>query len=363
MVYGVREEILKIEKYVAGKSITEVKRELGLDNIVKMASNENPLGCSKKVKDALKALVKDTYLYPDSASYELKNLLGNKLNVKSKQIFCGAGSDSLIRVICNTLLDKDDESIVADITFPRYETNINLMGAKCIKIPVKNFIFNLEEMVNAITKKTKIIWFCNPNNPTGTIFTKYELKKVLDKIPKNVFVVIDEAYVEYVTDENYPDSLSLLKKYSNIIILRTFSKAYGLAALRIGYGIANEELVEYFNRVINSFDTNLYAQVAAIEAIKDEDFLSLVKQFNEEQRNFMYKEFDKLGLSYIKSQANFIMVKVNCDDKDLFNYLLKRGYIIRPGYLLGVPGYLRISIGKENENRQLVNLIKEYLKK
>ncbi|MGL5243761.1 MAG: pyridoxal phosphate-dependent aminotransferase, partial [Sarcina sp.] len=242
-------------------------------------------------------------------------------------------------------------------------TNINLMGAKCVKVPLNNLALDLDRMVNAITEKTKVIWFCNPNNPTGTIFTKEELLKVIDKIPKDVYIVMDEAYIEYVTDEKYPNSISLLDKYNNLIILRTFSKAYGLASLRIGYGIANEILVEYFNRVVNSFDTNLYAQVAAIEAIKDEQFINSVKKFNYTQRKLFINEFEKIGLNCVKSQANFIMVNVQCDDKKLFEYLLKRGYIIRPGYLLNTPGYLRISIGKEEENKKLIELIKGYLSK
>lgn len=363
MDYKVREEVLRIEKYVAGKPISEVKRELGLEKVVKLASNENPLGCSPKAKEALRNLVDETYLYPDAVSFELKSEIGKYLGVRPDQIFCGAGSDSLIRVLCNTLLERDDESIVADITFPRYETNTVLMGAKCVKIPMKNLGLDIEAMVDAITPKTKIIWFCNPNNPTGTIFTEQDLMNVLDRIPKNVYIVMDEAYCEYVTSEEYPDSLKLLDKYPNMIILRTFSKAYGLASLRIGYGIASEELAEYFNRVVNSFDTNLYAQVAAVEAVKDVEFLNRVKEVNATQREFMTNEFKEMGLEVVESQANFIMVNVNCDDKPLFDFLLRNGYIVRPGFLLGTPEYLRISMGKEEENKEVVELIKRYLNK
>lgn len=362
MNFKVRDEILNIKKYIVGKPISELKRELGIKEVVKLASNENPLGCSQKVKDALINLVDNTYLYPDDSNYELKKLLGEKLGVKTSQIFCGAGSDSLIKVICNTLLSKDDESIMGEITFPRYEVNTKLMGAKTVKIPMKELYLDIEAMGNAIVPKSKIIWFCNPNNPTGNMFTEKQFMKVLYKIPRSVYIVMDEAYAEYVTNTEYPDTIKFLDEFPNIIILRTFSKGYGLASLRVGYGIANECLVKYFQRVINPFDVNLYAQVGALEALKDESFLKKVKQYNKEQREFITNEFNNMGLITIDSQANFIMVKVECDDKDLFNYLLKKGYIVRPGYLLGIPKWLRISIGKEKDNKELIKLVKEYLK-
>lgn len=361
MKFKVRDEVLRIEKYVAGKPVSEVKRELGLEKVVKLASNENPLGCSPKVKEGLKKLVDETFLYPDANSFELKSLLAENLGVSENQIFCGAGSDSLIKVICNTLINPEEENIVGEVTFPRYETNIELMGGKVIKIPLKDMKLDLEEMVNAITPNTRTIWFCNPNNPTGNSFGIEDIKELLDRIPKSVYIIMDEAYVDYVSREDYPDSIELLNKYENLIVLRTFSKAYGLASLRVGYGVARKELVDYFNRVVNSFDVNLYAQVAAVEALKDKEFLEVVKDFNKKQRDYLEQEFENMGLKYVKSDANFILVNVKCDDKKFFNYLLQNGYIIRPGYLLGYPQWMRISIGKEYENKELIRLMKSYL--
>ncbi|MGL5353265.1 MAG: pyridoxal phosphate-dependent aminotransferase, partial [Clostridium sp.] len=242
MNYNVRNEVKGMAKYIAGKPIDEVKRELGIDKVVKLASNENPLGCSKKVKEAISELLEEVNMYPDATSYEFKELLSNKLNVTRDMVFCGAGSDSLINVLCTVVLDKGDESVMPEITFPRYESNTILMGAKAVKIPLKNNYLDLEAMVDAITDKTKIIWFCNPNNPTGSMFTAEQFNKIIDRIPSEVLIVMDEAYGEYVTSHDYPNSLELLKKYPNMIILRTFSKAYGLASLRFGYGIAGEEL-------------------------------------------------------------------------------------------------------------------------
>lgn len=353
----VREEVKKLEKYVAGKPIDEVKREFEIDKVVKLASNENPLGTSNKVKKLMFELVNEMNMYPDSASYDFKKALSDKLKINRDMIFCGAGSDSLINVICEVFLDKDDESIMPEITFPRYDSNTVLMGAKPIRISLKNNRLDLEMMINAITDKTKIIWFCNPNNPTGDIFTADELNKVLCKIPKNIVIVMDEAYYEYVTLEDYPNSLELLKSYPNMIILRTFSKAYGLAALRFGYGIASEEIVDYMNRVINAFDVNLFAQKAAVAALEDEDFINKVKLFNKKQREYLEKQFSEMELNYIKSQANFIMVNVKGDDKPIHEYLLRHGYIIRPGYLLGMPSWIRVTIGTQEQNIEFCKLL------
>lgn len=351
----IRSEVQGLEKYVAGKPINEVKRELGIDRVVKMASNENPYGCSPKVKETIKNLVEETYLYPDAASFEFKDTLAKELNIEREMIFCGAGSDSLIKDICATFINQGDESIMADITFPRYKSNTLLMGGNPIEIPLKDYKLDIVKMVEAITEKTKIIWFCNPNNPTGTIFTKGEFEAVLSKIPSNVIIIMDEAYVEFVDKEiDFPNSIDLLDKYKNMIVLRTFSKAYGLASLRFGYGIASTEIVEYLNRVINPFDSNLFAQKSAVEALKDKEHLEYVVKNNRLQKEYLQKEFKKLGLNYIETQANFIMVDVNCDDKKLNEYLLKKGFIIRPGYLLGIPRFLRISIGLERENKEFM---------
>lgn len=362
MEYKVREEIKSLGKYVAGKPIDEVKREYGINKVVKMASNENPLGTSNKVKEVMMNLVNQMNMYPDATSFDFKLALSNKLGIKKEMIFCGAGSDSLINVISEVFLDKDDESIVPEITFPRYESNIKLMGAKAIRVPLKNNALDIEEMVNAINEKTKIIWFCNPNNPTGGIFTKKQFENVVNRIPSRVIIVMDEAYGEYVTCDDFPNSLDLLKKFPNMILLKTMSKAYGLASVRFGYGIANEEITDYINRVINAFDVNLFAQKAALAALSDDDFINEVRIFNKEQREYLYKEFAKLGLKYIESQANFIMVNINGDDKFIHEYLLQRGYIIRPGYLLDMPGWIRVSIGTKEQNIEFCRLLGEAIK-
>ncbi len=250
---------------------------------------------------------------------------------------------------------------MAEVTFPRYDAGVKLMGGKSVSVPMKNHGLDIDKMVDSITDKTKIIWLCNPNNPTGTIFKKADLERIIDRIPENVIVIMDEAYIEYVTDEEYPDSLSLLNKYRNMIILRTFSKAYGLASLRCGYGIANEEIVEYFNTVIGPFDVNLFAQKAAVAAMEDQEYLKLVHELNKKGKEYLYYEFEKLELDYIETNANFIMVSTRLDDKLVFNELLKRGIIIRPGYLLGMTGWMRVTIGTQEQNEIFIKALTEIL--
>ena len=361
MGYCVREEVLEMDMYMAGKPISEVKRELGLTDVIKLASNENPLGCSPRVKEALREAIEETCLYPDASNYELKMAIAKNLGVKPSQIFCGTGSDLLIRVICNTLLNPGDESIMAEVTFSRYDAAVKLMGGKPIVVPMKNHGLDIDKMVDSITDKTKIIWLCNPNNPTGTIFRKKDLERVINRIPKNVAIIMDEAYIEYVTDEEYPDSLALLEDYPNMIILRTFSKAYGLAGLRCGYGIAHEDIVKYFNTVAGPFDVNLFAQKAAVAAMEDKEYLKLVYETNKVGKEYLYKEFEKLGLEYVKTNANFIMVSSKIDDKIVFNSLLRKGIIIRPGYLLGIPGWMRVTIGTQSQNEAFIKALSDTL--
>jgi histidinol-phosphate aminotransferase len=359
MGFCIREDVLGLEMYVAGKPISEVKRELGLSEVIKLASNENPLGCSPRVKKALSEAIEETSLYPDASNYELKKAIAKHLNVKAGQIFLGTGSDLLIRVICSTFLNSGDESIMAEVSFSRYDQGTKLMGGKSVIVPMKNNGLDVDKMVDSITDRTKIIWFCNPNNPTGTIFRKSDLERFIDRIPENVVLVMDEAYIEYVTDEEYPDSLSLLDKYPNMIILRTFSKAYGLAGLRCGYGIANEEMVKYFNTVAGPFDVNLFAQKAAVAAIEDTEYLKLVYETNKIGKEYLYNEFRKLGLQYIETNANFIMVNTRLDDKLVFNNLLKKGIIIRPGHLLGMPNWMRVTIGTQEQNEAFIKALTE----
>ncbi|QAT41248.1 histidinol-phosphate transaminase [Clostridium sp. JN-9] len=361
MGYCLRKEILNLPAYKAGKPISEVKRELGLKQVIKLASNENPLGCSPSVKKVLMDLVNETQMYPDASNYELKSELASVLNVNAGNIFCSTGSDALIKVLASAFLNEGDEAIMAEVTFARYDSAVKLMGGRSIFVPMKDNALDIDAMVNCITDKTKIIWLCNPNNPTGTIFTASDLDRVFSRIPENVMVIMDEAYIEYVTNPEFPDSIKLMRNHPNVIILRTFSKAYGLAGLRVGYGIANEELVKYLNSVIGPFDVSLFAQKAAFAALKDKDFIKLVHDTNINGRDYLYAEFDKLNLPYIKTNTNFIMVNVKTDDETVFQELLKLGIIIRPGYLLGMKGWLRVTIGTQEQNEKFISALTKVL--
>lgn len=361
MGYCLRKEVLSLPVYRAGKPISEVKRELGLEQVIKLASNENPLGCSPIVKKVLLDLVNEAQMYPDASNYELKNELSRVLNVNPDNIFCSTGSDALIKVIAAAFLNEEDEAVMAEVTFSRYDSAVKLMGGRSILVPMKDNGLDLEAMVNSITDKTKLLWLCNPNNPTGTIFTAKDLDKIFNRIPSNVMIIMDEAYIEYVTTKDFPDSIELMRNHPNVIILRTFSKAYGLAGLRIGYGIANEELVNYFNSIIGPFDVNLFAQKAAYAALKDRNFLKLVQHTNVKGRDYLYGEFHKLNLPYIKTNANFIMVNTRTDDKIVFEKLLKLGIIIRPGYLLGMEGWMRVTIGTQEQNEKFISALTKIL--
>lgn len=363
MKVKIRDEVKGLSVYPAGKPIDEVKREYGLNEIIKLASNENPLGCSSKAVQAIMELSDKVNLYPDPSVFLLKQRIAQKWGVSSDEIICGTGSDLLIRVLCSAVINPGDESIVGAVTFSRYADSTQLMGGKVIHVAMKDNALDIEAMTGSITKSTKIIWLCNPNNPTGTIFTGKQLERVISKIPEDILIVMDEAYYEYVTDEEYPESLSLISKYPNLVVLRTFSKAYGLAGLRVGYGICNKELAKHFNAIIGPFDVNIIAQAAASAAIEDAGFIQKSFEMNSESKEYFYKELDSIGLSYIKTQANFMMIKVIPDDYSVFLELLKKGIIVKAGSTLKMPGYLRVSTGTMEQNKKFIEALKEVLNK
>ncbi|RKD33753.1 histidinol-phosphate transaminase [Thermohalobacter berrensis] len=358
MTIKFREEIKDLEAYKPGKPIEDVKREYGLDEVIKLASNENPLGSSPKAVEAVKKAAENLAIYPDGNATLLKESLAEKLGVKVTQILPSSGSDEMVDIIAKTFINKYDEVIMADITFPRYITTTKMMGGKPIVVPLKNWTYDLDGMREAITEKTRLIWLCNPNNPTGTMFTEEKLIEFLENVPENVIVVYDEAYREYVTRDDYlNDSIKLLDKYSNVIILRTFSKAYGLAALRVGFAISSEEIIHNMNKIRGPFNVNKMAQVAAVAALEDQDFIKKSYEVNKKGKEYLYQEFDKLGLEYAPSETNHIFVNVKKDANKIFVELQKRGMIIRP--IMGT--WIRVTIGIEAQNKLFIKLLKEVL--
>lgn len=355
-----REELKDLTAYKPGKPIEDVKKEYGLEKVIKLASNENPLGCSPKAVEAIKNSLDSLAIYPDGNATLLKEAIANKLGLKPTQVLPSSGSDEMVDQISKTFVNKGDEVIMADLTFPRYISTTKMMGGKPVIVPLKDWAYNLDGMLEAITEKTKLIWLCNPNNPTGTMFTEEKLLNFLKNVPEHIVVVYDEAYNEYVTRDDYPrNSISLLKEYPNLIVMRTFSKAYGLASLRVGYTMASEEIIENINKIRGPFNVNTLAQVAAIAALEDQDFIKKSYEVNKEGKEYLYKEFNELGLEYPPSETNHIFVNVEKDASEVFVELQKRGVIIRP--ILGT--WIRVSIGTPEENEIFVKNLKEVLNK
>ncbi len=357
-----RECILDIKPYVPGKPIEAVQREFGLKDVIKLASNENPIGPSPKAIEAMQESAAKMFLYPDGYCTEIRTALANHLGVKENELIFGNGSDEIIKLLGETFVEPGDEVIVADPSFSEYDFMCMLMGGTLKKVPLTNFTHDLEKMAEAITEKTKIIFICNPNNPTGTIVTKDEVDKFLERVPESVVVAFDEAYYEYVDDKDYPQTISYVKQgMKNIIVLRTFSKIHGLAGLRIGYGIANPDMIQLIERTREPFNVNLMAQKAALASLSDKEHLQRSNEVNTSGKKFLYEAFEDMGLEYIPTHSNFIMVKVGKHSREVFVELQKKGVIIRTGDIFGLDDYIRVTIGTEEENKRFIKALKEVL--
>jgi histidinol-phosphate aminotransferase len=356
-----KSNIVHLPVYQPGKPMSEVKREFGLDEVIKLASNENPYGCSQQVKSAILAELENTSIYPDGASSELTAALAEFLGISQDQLIFGAGSDEVVLMLARAFLVPGDETIMATHTFPQYKHNAEIEGAVIVEVPLREGTHDLDAMFSKINDKTKIVWICNPNNPTGTMVTHEELKTFMDKVPAHVLVVLDEAYYEYNVAGEYPDSLAMLKEYDNIVILRTFSKIYGLASLRIGYGIGRPEIIHYINQVREPFNTTRYAQTAAVAALKDQEFIAYCREQNDKGIQYLTAEFKRLGLEYFPTSGNFIMVDVKQPAKDIFEKLLRKGIIVRGGHSLGFPTSLRVTVGSPEQNGKFIEVLTSIL--
>ncbi|HEY0827042.1 MAG TPA: histidinol-phosphate transaminase [Bacilli bacterium] len=356
-----KEEIVHLPVYQPGKPIEEVKRELGLEDITKMASNENPYGCSPKVQEAVISKLNYTHIYPDGASTELTQALSKFHNVEENQLIFGAGSDEVILMIARAFLVRGDETIMAEQTFPQYRHNAVIEGAVCLEVPLKAGTHDLQGMLNKVTDKTKVIWVCNPNNPTGTMVTHQEIKQFIESVPSHVLIVLDEAYYEYNVSSNYPDSLGLLQEHKNIVLLRTFSKIYGLASLRIGFGIGHPEIIRYINQVREPFNTTTFAQAAAVAALQDQEFIEHCKKQNAEGITYLTSEFTGMDLTYFPAHGNFIMLHLNRPAELVFDALLRKGIIVRGGHKLGFPASIRVTVGTPQQNTKFIETLKSVL--
>lgn len=361
------EYVNKIKPYVPGKPIQELERELGITGSIKLASNENPVGPSPKAVEALKQFLETPHelcRYPDGGGYYLKQALSEKLSEGSRgkgqgsridpdEIILGNGSNELLDIAVRTFMGAGDEAVMASPSFVVYPMAVTSVSGKPVEVPLVNYTHNLSAMADAITGKTKMIFIANPNNPTGTINKRDEFEKFMERVPEGVLVVLDEAYYEYVSSQDYPDTLGYFDS-RDILVLRTFSKAYGLAGLRIGYGIAKKEIIAGMNRIREPFNTNTLAQVAALNALTDSDHLKKTLETNDEGRKFLYREFDAMGLRYVPTEANFIYMPLAVESKTVYDALLKKGVIVRPA------GHkeIRITIGLPEENKRLIEALK-----
>jgi len=357
----IRKEILDLKPYIPGKPIEEVKRELGLKEVIKLASNETSIGPSPLAIEAIKKEIKNINLYPEGSSRLLREKIAQKLNLDKEMIIVGNGADNVIDLIGMAFINDGDEVITGEITFPAYETITKIMGGKLISVKLKDFSFDLEKIAQKINEKTKIVFLCNPNNPTGTIVDKEAVDRFIKQVPEDVVIVFDEAYYDYVGDKNYPNSVSYALEGRNVIVLRTFSKIAGIAGVRIGYGIAKQELISYLRRVVNPFTTNRLAQVAALASLDDEEHYRKVLNSNQEGKKYLYRELKEIDLFYLPTEANFIFIDLKGDSEVIFEKLLRKGVIIRPGKTWGCPNFIRVTIGTPYENEKFIQAIKEVL--
>ena len=356
------EGVQALKPYEPGKPLEELEREYGISEAVKLASNENPLGMSVKAKEAIIAASNEVSLYPDGNAFYLKQTLAEMLpNIGVNQITVGNGSNDILEIIARCFASQDSAIMYSQHAFAVYPIVTQAIGATHQMIAAKNWGHDLAAMRHAISDKTKVIFIANPNNPTGTYLDSSELLSFIKSVPENIIVVIDEAYHEYVTQEAYVSAMNWINDFNNLIVTRTFSKAYGLAGLRVGYSVSHAAIANVLNRVRQPFNVNNLALAAAQAALSDHAFISDAVAINNKGKEQLYQAFQNMGLSYIPSEGNFISVDVEQDVIKVNEALLKKGVIIRPIAAYQMPTYIRISIGTEVQNERMVEALKDVL--
>jgi histidinol-phosphate aminotransferase len=351
-----------LKPYVPGTPIEDVQRKYGLSHVIKLASNENPLGTSPKALAAIQKALTRLNFYPDSQCYNLRHAMADFLKVDPEQLVIGNGGDGIITQTCMAYLDQDSEVIVSKSSFPVYDNFTHIMRAKLIKTPLKDYGLDLEAMADAITDQTRIIFVCNPNNPTGTIVTADELDAFMARVPDRVLVVLDEAYYELVDSDDYPDSMKYIREErENVMILRTFSKVYGMAGIRLGYAIAMPSVLAPLNRAKEAFAVNLLAQEAGIAALQDQEFLAKTVKMNHDARVWLYEQFERMGLSYVRSHTNFILLHIGPNAGEVQQELLKVGVIVRPCDGYDLCDFLRVTVGSPEQNERFIEALEQIL--
>ena len=359
-----RKELTGLKEYVPGKPIEDVMKQYGLTSIVKLASNENPLGPSKKAVEAIKREAENIHIYPDGAALELREKLSKKHGVSMEQILIGSGGEQILKLIAHTLVNEGDEVIFGAPSFALYDIMSSHIGAKCISLPLtEDFRHDLKAFEEHLNEKTKIVYICNPNNPTGNIMPKAELLDFISKLPESVVLMLDEAYFEYaIHDPEYLDGLEILKDRANTIILRTFSKVAGLAGLRIGYCFSSTEIIREMSKIKGVFNANRIGQMAAIASLDDDEHISNTIALNKRSLDMMKEYFRNHNMKYVESHANFIFVDINQSSREAYIELQKRGVIIRPGFLWGFENYIRVSSGTIEQTEIFIKALDDIVK-
>ena len=357
MSIHVHPNIANLVPYVPGKPVEELERELGITQAVKLASNENPRGPSPKACAVLAEAAQHLNRYPDGGAYVLRSTLAHRLKVSPDQVIVGNGSDEILGLLAKTFLSPGEEAVMADHTFIVYRLVVSAALAQAIEVPLRNWRHDLPAMAEAITPRTRLLFICNPNNPTGTIVHAQEVQDLMESLPDHVMVVFDEAYFEYVRSDNYPESLAYVAQGRPVVVLRTFSKIYGLAGLRIGYGVTTPDIAQYVNRVRPPFNTNSLAQRAAVAALDDEEHVAQSRALNDGEMGRVTEGLQALGLEVLPSDANFLYLDVGGDGAEVFNSLLRQGVIVR--HIRG--RMIRVTIGLPEENTQFLQAMKTVL--
>ncbi len=347
----VRPAIKGIKEYIPGKNPKKA-------GVIKLASNENPFGPSPKALEAIAKEAQRLQVYPDQKSTLLREALAKKLKIKEDCIICGNGSDEIMQMAAATFLKPGEEVIISENTFSIYELVTRVFDGKLVFVPLKNFAQDLHAIARAVTEKTKIIFLCNPHNPTGTYFSTQELEAFLTIIPESVLVVMDEAYMEFSETKDFPNSIKYVQTGKNVLVLRTFSKFYGLAGLRAGYGVAKPEIIRYMLRTKMPFNVSRLAQTGAIAALGDKKFLDKTYKNNLDGKKLLYKELDKLGLEHKKTESNFVFINTKKPADEFFIEMMRHGIIIRPLTSFGLPQAIRVSIGAPEQNKKLIAALK-----
>jgi histidinol-phosphate aminotransferase len=357
MALQVHPDIRSLSPYIPGKPIDELQREFGLTRVIKLASNENPIGPSPRALAALNGVQGMLHRYPDGSAYQLRQAIADRWKVAGEQVILGNGSDEILGLLARTFLTPGDEAIMADHTFVIYKMEVTAVHGTPVIVPLVNWTHDLESMVRAITPRTRLFFLCNPNNPTGTMVSAEAVDRLMAQVPDDVIVVFDEAYFEYVRSPQFPDTIAYVKQGRNVIVLRTFSKIYGLAGLRIGYGISTAEIIDFLNRVRPPFNANSLAQKAALAALGDDEHVARSRAVNVAGMEQLEHGLRELGVSPISSEANFLYFDVRQDGRRIFDALLREGVIIR--HIDGT--MLRVTIGQPDENTAFLQALKKVL--